>query len=114
VEYELSKWAARIRPLSHDQVKSLRSAVGRVVAGKDTKICLESITSHGRAYYYGHILRPGDSVAVRVPHQDKALPYFPLCSPSFLKNLFINLSPAATVCLQRHPSARQDPWPGRS
>ena len=47
VEYQLSKRAAGIWPLSHDQVKSLQSAVGRVTE-EGTEIRLDSITSHGR------------------------------------------------------------------
>ncbi len=68
--YTLSKQCKPIKGLSTTETASLCHAVGRDIR-KLAHIELDTITSHSKATFYNQLLKPGDSVVLRVPQEDR-------------------------------------------
>jgi hypothetical protein len=66
--YTLSVHADTVADITRDRKRNLIDAVEREL-GKGVEIAHDEITSHKSAHYYGHFLRPGDGIALRVPEE---------------------------------------------
>jgi hypothetical protein len=66
--YTLSVQAKTVRNITRDWKQNLVNAVTHEL-GKGINIAFDKITSHKSAHYYGHFLRLGDGIAVRVPKE---------------------------------------------
>lgn len=65
IPYELNKQATKVT-LNNDQLRGLSVAV-QTYGGSGITFIADTITSHARCNYYNHLLKPNDSVALRVP-----------------------------------------------
>ncbi len=64
--YTLTMSVTAVANIMSNHKHNLNDAVEREV-GKGSKIAYNHITSHNSAYYYGHFLQSGDSIALHVP-----------------------------------------------
>ena len=66
--YTLTVSVAAVADITSNRKRNLNDAVEREV-GEGSEIAYDHITSHNSAYYYGHFLRSGDGIALRVPDE---------------------------------------------
>jgi hypothetical protein len=113
--YTLSVDFDVVTDITQDRKRNLIDAVEREI-GESVRIDHDSITSHKSAHFYGHFLRPGNGVALRVPSEYPKVRQVIAVLGLFITDLIcfalqVRLTEEARAMEQMGTQARLFTWP---